>query len=81
MRELVGRTAFVTGGASGIGLALGRAFDVDPGRLGEVLLHGSGRSFARGRSGLTWRGFIKALARSDGITGFDCWRSRPIRAD
>jgi 3-hydroxyisobutyrate dehydrogenase len=27
-------------------LALGRAFDVDPGRLGEVLLHGSGRSFA-----------------------------------
>src|ERR1700733_14306674 len=26
MRELVGRTAFVTGGASGIGLALGRAF-------------------------------------------------------
>ena len=27
-------------------LALGRAFDVDSGRLGEVLLHGSGRSFA-----------------------------------
>ena len=26
MRELIGRTAFVTGGASGIGLALGRAF-------------------------------------------------------
>jgi NAD(P)-dependent dehydrogenase (short-subunit alcohol dehydrogenase family) len=26
MRELAGRTAFVTGGASGIGLALGRAF-------------------------------------------------------
>ena len=26
MRELVGRTAFVTGGASGIGLALGRVF-------------------------------------------------------
>ena len=26
MRELVGRTAFVTGGASGIGLALGRTF-------------------------------------------------------
>jgi len=26
MRELMGRTAFVTGGASGIGLALGRAF-------------------------------------------------------
>jgi NAD(P)-dependent dehydrogenase (short-subunit alcohol dehydrogenase family) len=26
MRELVGKTAFVTGGASGIGLALGRAF-------------------------------------------------------
>ncbi len=26
MRELAGRTAFVTGGASGIGFALGRAF-------------------------------------------------------
>jgi NAD(P)-dependent dehydrogenase (short-subunit alcohol dehydrogenase family) len=26
MRDLAGRTAFVTGGASGIGLALGRAF-------------------------------------------------------
>src|SRR3979490_130743 len=26
MRQLVGKTAFVTGGASGIGLALGRAF-------------------------------------------------------
>ena len=26
MRQFVGRTAFVTGGASGIGLALGRAF-------------------------------------------------------
>lgn len=26
MRKLVGKTAFVTGGASGIGLALGRAF-------------------------------------------------------
>ena len=26
MREFVGKTAFVTGGASGIGLALGRAF-------------------------------------------------------
>ena len=26
VRELKGRTAFVTGGASGIGLALGRAF-------------------------------------------------------
>jgi NAD(P)-dependent dehydrogenase (short-subunit alcohol dehydrogenase family) len=26
MRELSGKTAFVTGGASGIGLALGRAF-------------------------------------------------------
>jgi NADP-dependent 3-hydroxy acid dehydrogenase YdfG len=26
MRELTGKTAFVTGGASGIGLALGRAF-------------------------------------------------------
>ncbi len=26
MRDLVGKTAFVTGGASGIGLALGRAF-------------------------------------------------------
>jgi len=26
MQELVGKTAFVTGGASGIGLALGRAF-------------------------------------------------------
>ena len=26
MRDLVHRTAFVTGGASGIGLALGRAF-------------------------------------------------------
>ena len=26
MRELAGRTAFVTGGAAGIGLALGRAF-------------------------------------------------------
>jgi NAD(P)-dependent dehydrogenase (short-subunit alcohol dehydrogenase family) len=26
MRELIGKTAFVTGGASGIGLALGRAF-------------------------------------------------------
>src|SRR3974390_1420922 len=26
MEELAGRTAFVTGGASGIGLALGRAF-------------------------------------------------------
>ena len=26
MRELAGKTAFVTGGASGIGLALGRAF-------------------------------------------------------
>ena len=28
MRELAGKTAFVTGGASGIGLALGRAFAV-----------------------------------------------------
>jgi NAD(P)-dependent dehydrogenase (short-subunit alcohol dehydrogenase family) len=26
MRDLSGRTAFITGGASGIGLALGRAF-------------------------------------------------------
>ena len=26
MQDLVGKTAFVTGGASGIGLALGRAF-------------------------------------------------------
>ena len=26
MREITGKTAFVTGGASGIGLALGRAF-------------------------------------------------------
>ena len=26
MHELAGKTAFVTGGASGIGLALGRAF-------------------------------------------------------
>ena len=26
MRDLVGKTAFVTGGASGIGLAMGRAF-------------------------------------------------------
>jgi NAD(P)-dependent dehydrogenase (short-subunit alcohol dehydrogenase family) len=26
MRELAGKTGFVTGGASGIGLALGRAF-------------------------------------------------------
>jgi NAD(P)-dependent dehydrogenase (short-subunit alcohol dehydrogenase family) len=26
MRDLVGKTAFVTGGASGIGFALGRAF-------------------------------------------------------
>jgi len=26
MRELTGKTAFVTGGASGIGLALGKAF-------------------------------------------------------
>jgi NAD(P)-dependent dehydrogenase (short-subunit alcohol dehydrogenase family) len=26
MRELAGKAAFVTGGASGIGLALGRAF-------------------------------------------------------
>ena len=26
MRELAGKTAFVTGGASGIGLAMGRAF-------------------------------------------------------
>jgi len=26
MQELAGKTAFVTGGASGIGLALGRAF-------------------------------------------------------
>ena len=26
MRDLAGKTAFVTGGASGIGLALGRAF-------------------------------------------------------
>jgi NAD(P)-dependent dehydrogenase (short-subunit alcohol dehydrogenase family) len=26
MRDLVGKTAFVTGGASGIGLAIGRAF-------------------------------------------------------
>ena len=26
MREFVGKAAFVTGGASGIGLALGRAF-------------------------------------------------------
>jgi NAD(P)-dependent dehydrogenase (short-subunit alcohol dehydrogenase family) len=26
MRELAGKTAFVTGGASAIGLALGRAF-------------------------------------------------------
>ena len=26
MRELAGKTAFVTGGASGIGFALGRAF-------------------------------------------------------
>jgi NAD(P)-dependent dehydrogenase (short-subunit alcohol dehydrogenase family) len=27
MRDLVGKTAFVTGGASGIGLAIGRAFE------------------------------------------------------
>ena len=26
MRDLEGKTAFVTGGASGIGLAMGRAF-------------------------------------------------------
>ncbi|MEH2608071.1 NAD(P)-dependent dehydrogenase (short-subunit alcohol dehydrogenase family) [Bradyrhizobium sp. AZCC 1693] len=26
MREFAGKTAFVTGGAAGIGLALGRAF-------------------------------------------------------
>jgi 3-hydroxyisobutyrate dehydrogenase-like beta-hydroxyacid dehydrogenase len=30
-------------------LALGRALGVDPGRLGEVVLHGSGRSFALDR--------------------------------
>ena len=46
MRELSGKTAFVTGGASGIGLALGRAFaeagmnvmlaDVEPGALDQA---------------------------------------------
>ncbi len=47
MRELAGRTAFVTGGASGIGLALGRAFaqagmkvmlaDIEPDALAAAL--------------------------------------------
>src|SRR6201996_2819627 len=47
MRELAGKTAFVTGGASGIGLALGRAFaeagmkvmlaDVEAGALDQAL--------------------------------------------
>jgi NAD(P)-dependent dehydrogenase (short-subunit alcohol dehydrogenase family) len=47
MREIAGKTAFVTGGASGIGLALGRAFaeagmkvmlaDIEPGALGTAV--------------------------------------------
>jgi NAD(P)-dependent dehydrogenase (short-subunit alcohol dehydrogenase family) len=47
MRHLVGKTAFVTGGASGIGLALGRAFaqagmkvmlaDIETGALAEAV--------------------------------------------
>jgi NAD(P)-dependent dehydrogenase (short-subunit alcohol dehydrogenase family) len=47
MRELAGRTAFVTGGASGIGFALGRAFavagmkvmlaDIETGALAEAV--------------------------------------------
>src|SRR5579863_9272210 len=47
MRELAGKTAFVTGGASGIGLALGRAFaeagmrvmlaDIETGALAEAV--------------------------------------------
>jgi NAD(P)-dependent dehydrogenase (short-subunit alcohol dehydrogenase family) len=47
MRELAGKTAFVTGGASGIGLALGRAFaqagmkvmlaDIETGALAAAL--------------------------------------------
>ena len=55
MRELAGRTAFVTGGASGIGLALGRAFaragmkvmlvDIERGALAAAVqsLQGPGR--------------------------------------
>lgn len=48
MRELAGKTAFVTGGASGIGLALGRAFaeagmkvmlaDIEPAALAAAVL-------------------------------------------
>ena len=47
MREIAGKTAFVTGGASGIGLALGRAFaeagmkvmlaDIEPGALATAV--------------------------------------------
>ncbi len=47
MREFQGRTAFVTGGASGIGLALGRAFaaagmnvmlaDIEPAALDQAV--------------------------------------------
>jgi len=55
MHELAGRTAFVTGGASGIGLALGRAFaqagmkvmlaDIETGALDAAVgsLHASGQ--------------------------------------
>jgi NAD(P)-dependent dehydrogenase (short-subunit alcohol dehydrogenase family) len=60
MRELAGKTAFVTGGASGIGLALGRAFaeagmkvmlaDIETGALDAAVkgLHNSGRPDIRG---------------------------------
>src|ERR1700686_2999761 len=58
MRELAGKTAFVTGGASGIGLALGRAFaeagmkvmlaDVEAGALGQAL-HNISNPGNRGR--------------------------------
>jgi NAD(P)-dependent dehydrogenase (short-subunit alcohol dehydrogenase family) len=47
MHQLAGKTAFVTGGASGIGLALGRAFaeagmkvmlaGIEPGALEAIL--------------------------------------------
>jgi len=58
MQQLAGKTAFVTGGASGIGLALGRAFaeagmkvmlaDIEPGAL-EAAVNGlSNRADVRG---------------------------------
>src|SRR5262249_17177848 len=59
MRELTGKTAFVTGGASGIGLALGRAF-AEAGMKG--MLGGIEKdALATRPENLVWGGFCEGV--------------------